>query len=389
MAHVQLNNITKRYDHLIAINNLSLEVKDREFVVFLGPSGCGKTTTLRSVAGLEHPEEGDILIDGKRVNNLSPADRDIAMVFQFYALYPHLSVYDNMAFPLRAVKMAKSDLDQRVREVAKVLHVEHLLARRPGKLSGGEMQRVAIGRAMVRRPKLFLMDEPLTNLDAKLRAEMRAELKRLQNDIGATTVYVTHDQLEAMSMGDRIAVMNQGVLQQMGTPGEVYDHPRNLFVAGFIGSPAMNFLPCRLSTDQSVLELLDSSTRLTASSATQSGAPQPAADDRRPEAAVALPLTPATRQRLAAHRVTGDLVLGVRAEDVALSREEKPEFLAAEVYVVEPLGSENIIDLRLAGHVFKARTAPTFTARIGEPMWARIDQDRMHLFDSATSEALF
>src|ERR1051326_8138801 len=256
MALVQLHNITKRYDSLTAIDNLSLEVKDKEFVVFLGPSGCGKTTTLRSVAGLEHPEEGDILIDGVRVNHLSPADRDIAMVFQFYALYPHLSVYDNLAFPLRAVKMAKSDLDQRVREVAKVLHVEHLLARRPGKLSGGEMQRVAIGRAMVRRPKLFLMDEPLTNLDAKLRAEMRAELKRLQNDIGATTVYVTHDQLEAMSMGDRIAVMSQGVLQQMGTPSDVYDHPKNLFVAGFIGSPAMNFLPCRLRDDRYALEFL-------------------------------------------------------------------------------------------------------------------------------------
>src|SRR4051812_2697440 len=256
MAHVELRSITKRYDHLTAVNNLSLEVKDREFVVFLGPSGCGKTTTLRSVAGLEHPEEGDILIDGRRVNHLSPADRDIAMVFQFYALYPHMSVYDNMAFPLRAVKMAKSELDQRVRDVAKVLHVEHLLQRRPGNLSGGEMQRVAIGRAMVRRPKVFLMDEPLTNLDAKLRSEMRAELKRLQNDIGATTVYVTHDQLEAMSMGDRIAVMSQGLLQQMGTPGDVYDHPKNLFVAGFIGSPAMNFLPCRMVGDRVALEFL-------------------------------------------------------------------------------------------------------------------------------------
>jgi multiple sugar transport system ATP-binding protein len=237
MAHVQLNNITKRYENLTAINNLSLEVKDKEFVVFLGPSGCGKTTTLRSIAGLEHPEEGQILIDGKQVNNLSPADRDIAMVFQFYALYPHMTVFDNMAFPMRAVRTPKEEIDRRVRDVAKVLHVEHLLQRRPAKLSGGEMQRVAIGRAMVRRPKVFLMDEPLTNLDAKLRSEMRAELKRLQNDIGATTVYVTHDQLEAMSMGDRIAVMSQGVLQQMGSPGDVYDHPKNLFVAGFSEAP--------------------------------------------------------------------------------------------------------------------------------------------------------
>jgi multiple sugar transport system ATP-binding protein len=378
MAHVQIRNITKRFDNLTAINNLTLEVKDREFVVFLGPSGCGKTTTLRSVAGLEHPEEGDILIDGKRVNNLSPADRDIAMVFQFYALYPHMTVYDNLAFPLRAVKMAKSEMDGRVRSVAKVLHVEHLLERRPGKLSGGEMQRVAIGRAMVRRPKVFLMDEPLTNLDAKLRAEMRAELKRLQNDIGATTVYVTHDQLEAMSMGDRIAVMSQGVLQQMGTPGEVYDHPKNLFVAGFIGSPAMNFLPCRLTADGTALQL----------AVPQSSAELPVGVNNG-QTPVVLPLTETTRKRLAEHNITGDLVLGVRAEDIALSRADQPEFLPAEVYVVEPLGSENIIDLRLAGHVLKARTAPTFTAGIGDPMWARIDQDRMHLFDATTTEALF
>jgi multiple sugar transport system ATP-binding protein len=378
MAHVQLHNITKRYDSLTAINNLSLEVKDQEFVVFLGPSGCGKTTTLRSIAGLEHPEEGEILIDGKRVNNLSPADRDIAMVFQFYALYPHMTVYDNMAFPMRAVRTPKEEIDRRVRDVAKILHVEHLLQRRPAKLSGGEMQRVAIGRAMVRRPKVFLMDEPLTNLDAKLRSEMRAELKRLQNNIGTTTVYVTHDQLEAMSMGDRIAVMSQGLLQQMGTPGEVYDHPKNLFVAGFIGSPAMNFIPCRLLPEGAGLEFL----------APASSAELPMGVTNGQSSAV-LPLTEGTRQRLAGHTVTGDLVLGVRPEDIELSRTEKPEFLRAEVYVVEPLGSENIIDLRLAGHVFKARTAPTFTAGIGEPMWARIDQNRMHLFDAQTTEALF
>jgi multiple sugar transport system ATP-binding protein len=378
MAHVQLTNITKRYDSLTAINDLSLEIKHQEFVVFLGPSGCGKTTTLRSIAGLEHPEQGDILIDGKRVNNLSPADRDIAMVFQFYALYPHMTVYDNMAFPMRAVRTPKEEIDRRVRDVSKILHVEHLLQRRPGKLSGGEMQRVAIGRAMVRRPKVFLMDEPLTNLDAKLRSEMRAELKRLQNDIGATTVYVTHDQLEAMSMGDRIAVMSQGLLQQMGTPGEVYDHPRNLFVAGFIGSPAMNFIPCRLLPDRAGLEFL----------APASAAELPLGMTAGPASAV-LSLTEGTRQRLAAKTVTGDLVLGVRPEDIELSRAEKPEFLRAEVYVVEPLGSENIVDLRLAGHVFKARTAPTFTAGIGDPMWTRIDQSRMHLFDAQTTEALF
>jgi multiple sugar transport system ATP-binding protein len=374
MADVQLRNVTKRYDETVAVRDLSLEVKDREFVVFLGPSGCGKTTTLRSIAGLEHPEYGEIFIDGERVNHLTPAERDIAFVFQFYALYPHMTVYDNLAFPLRAVRSSREVIDQRIREVAAVLHIEPLLKRRPGKLSGGEMQRVAIGRAMVRRPKVFLMDEPLTNLDAKLRGEMRAELKRLQNDLGATTIYVTHDQLEAMSMGDRIAVMSGGVLQQMGTPAEVYNHPINLFVAGFIGSPPMNFVPCRLSDDGGAL-LLGAGGDL-------------------------LHLTEATRKRIAERQAPGAgrraLVLGVRPEDIHVSREEMPEGMPAEVYVLEPLGSENIIDLRLAGGassaesiLMKARTAPTFTPRMGDPLWARIDQDRMHLFDAETTEALF
>jgi multiple sugar transport system ATP-binding protein len=380
MADVQLRNVTKRYDETVAVRDLSLEVKDREFVVFLGPSGCGKTTTLRSIAGLEHPEHGEIFIDGQRVNHLTPAERDIAFVFQFYALYPHMTVYDNLAFPLKAVRASKEVIEQRIREVAAVLHIEPLLKRRPGKLSGGEMQRVAIGRAMVRRPKVFLMDEPLTNLDAKLRGEMRAELKRLQNDLGATTIYVTHDQLEAMSMGDRIAVMNGGLLQQMGSPAEVYNHPKNLFVAGFIGSPAMNFCPCRLTDDGASL-LLGAGGNV-------------------------LRLTEATRKRLA-ERLTNNqqpatnsalsLVLGVRPEDIHVSREELAEGMPAEVYVLEPLGSENIIDLRLAGSgagrserlLMKARTAPTFTPRMGDPLWARIDQERMHLFDAETTEAIF
>jgi multiple sugar transport system ATP-binding protein len=386
MADVQLRNVTKRYDELVAVRDLSLEVKDREFVVFLGPSGCGKTTTLRSIAGLEHPEHGDIFIDGERVNALTPAERDIAFVFQFYALYPHMSVYDNLAFPLKAGRASKEVIDQRIREVAAVLHIEPLLKRRPGKLSGGEMQRVAIGRAMVRRPKVFLMDEPLTNLDAKLRGEMRAELKRLQNDIGATTIYVTHDQLEAMSMGDRIAVMNGGVLQQMGTPGEVYNHPKNLFVAGFIGSPAMNFVPCRVSDDGAALLLGDGSSVLCLTETTRRRLAESMTNDRRPTTDDGAPRT--------AHRA---LVLGVRPEDIHVSREELPEGMPAEVYVLEPLGSENIIDLRLTGGsaegfsviLMKSRTAPTFNPRMGDRLWARIDQERMHLFDVETTEALF
>lgn len=244
MAEVRVENLVKRFEDVVAVNDISLEVKDGEFVVLLGPTGCGKTTTLRCIAGLETPDSGEIYIDGRPVTKLSPAERDIAFVFQTFALYPHMRVYDNIAFPLKAVKLPKEEIDKRVREVAEILRISHLLSRRPGKLSGGEMQRVALGRAMVRRPKVFLMDEPLTSLDAKLRAEMRAELKRLQTDQNATTIYVTHDQLEAMSMGDRIAVMDAGKILQIGTPMDVYNHPENLFVAGFIGTPEMNMIPC-------------------------------------------------------------------------------------------------------------------------------------------------
>ncbi len=361
MATVQVENLVKRFDQNIAINNTSLAIDDGMFMVFLGPSGCGKTTTLRCIAGLEIPDGGRILIDGEDVTKLPPSARDIAMVFQQYAIYPHMTVAENLAFPLKAVKTPRHEIEARVREVACKLHIEHLLNRKPGKLSGGEMQRVAIGRAMVRRPKVFLMDEPLSNLDAKLRAEMRAEIKRLQSDQGATTIYVTHDQLEAMSMADKIAVMYGGILQQVGTPAEVYDHPANLFVARFIGSPAMNFVPCRLTDDRRQLLL---------------------------EGNVPLAIQPDVVSRLA-HVPSGqDLILGVRPEDIALRHDPQPEFDPVEVYVVEPLGSENIVDVRLAGNVLKARTLPTFTARIGETLYMRIDQSRAHLFDAQTTQAL-
>lgn len=361
MANVRIENLVKKFDSLIAVNNMNLAVEDGQFVVFLGPSGCGKTTTLRCTAGLEIPDSGRILIDGEDVTKLPPSARDIAMVFQQYAIYPHMTVGENLAFPLKAVKTPKTMIEERVMEVAKILHIERLLGRKPGKLSGGEMQRVAIGRAMVRRPKVFLMDEPLSNLDAKLRAEMRAEIKRLQSDQGATTIYVTHDQLEAMSMADRIAVLYGGILQQVGTPAEVYDHPANLFVAGFIGSPSMNFLPCCLSEDRACL-ILDGGT--------------------------SLPVQPGAKSRFASAPTNQDLILGVRPEDVALSREPRPEFSPAEVYVVEPLGAENIVDIHLAGHVVKARTPPTFTAKIGETLHVRLDQSRAHLFDAETTKAL-
>lgn len=385
MADIRLVNVTKRYDEVVAVKNMNLEVGDKEFTVFLGPSGCGKTTTLRSIAGLEHPEEGDIFIDKVRVNDLTPADRDIAFVFQFYALYPHMTVYENMAFPLKAIKMPKSEIDERVKEVAAILRISHLLNRKPSKLSGGEMQRVALGRAMVRRPKAFLMDEPLTNLDAKLRAEMRAELKRLQNDIGATTIYVTHDQVEAMSMGDKIAVMNEGLLQQIGTPDEIYNHPSSLFVAGFVGSPAMNLVNCEISEESARAYLQIKSSELK------------------------IQLSDEVKKVVEAKSSSRELVLGIRAEDIFVYKENRVGALLAtpssvsssaplfetEVYVVEPLGSENIIDLRI-GHdsktgaevILRARTLPTFTASIGQKLWMDIDKTRMHIFDKQTEKAI-
>jgi multiple sugar transport system ATP-binding protein len=365
MADVRVENIVKRFDEVIAVNNISLEVKDKEFAVFLGPSGCGKTTTLRSIAGLEHPDEGNIYINDVLVNDFPPADRDVAFVFQFYALYPHMTVYDNMAFPLKAVKMPKTDIDERIKEVSKVLRIEKSLNRRPDKLSGGEMQRVALGRAMVRRPKAFLMDEPLTNLDAKLRSEMRAELKRLQRDIGATTIYVTHDQMEAMSMGDKIVVMNSGVVQQTGTPAEVYDHPANLFVAGFVGSPSMNFFEC-------IYKQEDSKSILTIGK-----------NDFR------LEISESMGKRIQESATSAELILGVRAEDIFIRDDVSDDTVHAEVYVVEPLGSENIIDLRIGENMLKAKTLPTLLPDISQIVNIWFNKERMHIFDKNTEKSIF
>ena len=246
MAEIVLRDIEKYFGDNYVIRKLNLTIAHKEFVVLLGPSGCGKTTTLRAIAGLEDIDTGDILIDGKPVQALQPGDRDIAFVFQLFALYPHLTAYDNIAFPLRATRESRASVDAKVRQAAKALQIEHLLNRRPSALSGGDMQRVAIGRALVRHPKAMLMDEPIGALDAKLREEMRTELKRLHLENEQTTVYVTHDQVEAMSLADRIAIMNEGVLQQVGTPTDVYQHPANLFVAQFVGSPVMNIAPARL-----------------------------------------------------------------------------------------------------------------------------------------------
>src|SRR6266508_1387826 len=249
MARLQINGLTKRFGSVVAVRDLSLDIADREFLVLLGPSGAGKTTTLRCVAGVELPEAGTIRFDGQDMRRVSPAERDVAFVFQTYALYPRKTAFENIAFPLLARQLSPAEIDRAVREVAQKLHIEHMLERRPAQLSGGEQQRVALGRAMVRRPRAFLMDEPLTNLDAALRADMRAELKHLQHDLATTMVYVTHDQTEAMSLGQRIAVLNRGLLQQLGRPLEVYTRPATLFVAGFISSPPMRLIDCRIHSN--------------------------------------------------------------------------------------------------------------------------------------------
>src|SRR5229473_5770612 len=326
MARVIVEKLTKKFGDVVAVRDLDLQVEDHEFMVFLGPSGCGKTTTLRCISGLERPEGGTIRIGDTVVTNMSPAVRDIAMVFQFYALYPHMSARDNIAFPLQARRMPKDEIQRRVAEVARVLRIEHLLHRRPRQLSGGEQQRVALGRAMVRRPKVFLMDEPLTNLDAKLRSEMRAELKRLQKDLNATTVYVTHDQVEAMSMGDRIGVMKQGGIEQIGTPDEGYNHPASLFVAGFVGSPAMNFLPAEYQDGANpTLHLAGG--------------------------AFALPVDAQWASAIRERATGNTFTFGIRSEDIALYTQPGPDRIPIEVYVMEPLGDVNLFDLKLGQHI--------------------------------------
>ena len=361
MASVRVEQLIKKYDQVVAVKGMDLSVEDGEFMVFLGPSGCGKTTTLRCIAGLELPDGGTIKIGEEEVTHKQPAERDIAFVFQSFSLYPHMTVRENLSFPLRAVKTSQSVIDERVMMAARMLHITDKLDRKPTQLSGGEQQRVTIGRAIVRRPQVFLMDEPLSALDAKLRTEMRAEIKKLQTDLGATTIYVTHDQLEAMSMGDRIAIMYGGLLQQAGTPMEVYDNPRNLFVAGFIGSPAMNFVPCTRSGDSLSLSPAEGA------------------------AAASLTLDGDGKGRFAT-TPTGDtsLVLGVRPEDIAFVEAGTPGSLPVTVEVVELLGSENIINVGLAGHIVKVRTSPTFRPGLHQTLHARLNQSRSHLFSKQT-----
>jgi multiple sugar transport system ATP-binding protein len=363
MARLQISGLTKRFGNVVAVRDLSIDIADREFLVLLGPSGAGKTTTLRCVAGVEQPDAGSIRFDDQDVSRVSPAERDVAFVFQTYALYPRKTAFENIAFPLIARQLAPAEIDRAVREVAQKLHIEHLLARRPVQLSGGEQQRVALGRAMVRRPRAFLMDEPLTNLDFKLRVEMRSELKRIHSELNTTLFYVTNDQTEAMSLADRIAVLNAGVLQQVGTPEEVYDHPLNRFVAGFIGNIRMNFLQCVLRNDDT-----------------------PALNGR--NGAWRLPIDTRLRDTIRSCTDSETLILGIRPEDLTLTTQPSEGAIEAEVYVVEPLGDRTIFDLRVGDDIVKVRTLPTFDAAPGSRLWFNADRSRIHLFDPRTDLAI-
>ncbi len=362
MAHVVLKDLVKTYGSFKAVNNVSLTVNDGEFVALVGPSGCGKTTTLNLVAGLIPITSGDIVIGDRVVNDLDPKDRDIAMVFQNYALYPQKSVYNNLAFPLQMRKLPKAEIDAKVQAAAKVLDMTHLLERKPRELSGGQQQRVALGRALVRDPAVFLMDEPLSNLDAKLRVQMRSEIKRFHQDLKATIIYVTHDQLEAVTMADKMAVMNGGFLQQYDTPANVFAHPVNMFVASFIGSPAMSLIP---------LKAMSKGTDVVLTS---------------PEG-WELPLS-AANARKALSAKSDRVVLGARHSTVKLHKSQVPGSVPGKVYTVEPTGDVTFAQVFVSGSILNISLAPTVAIKPDEQVFVEFDQDRMHLFDGETEMAL-
>ena len=371
MASLSLEHICKTYPNgFKAVKDFNLEIADKEFIIFVGPSGCGKSTTLRMIAGLEDITSGTLKIDGKVMNDVEPKDRDIAMVFQNYALYPHMTVYDNMAFGLKLRKVPKDQIDKQVREAAKILDLEKLLDRKPKALSGGQRQRVAIGRAMVRDPKVFLMDEPLSNLDAKLRVQMRTEIAKLHRRLGVTIIYVTHDQTEAMTLGTRIVVMKDGVVQQVDTPQHLYDSPCNLFVAGFMGSPQMNFIDavCKIQGQDAFLTV------------------------KTGDGTKDVPVPPAKAKKLIDGNYNGkNVVLGIRPENV----DDSEMFLAtskcvfeAKVNVYELLGAEVFLYFDLGDTPITARVDPRTTARPGDTIKFAFDLEKMHIFDKETEQAI-
>jgi multiple sugar transport system ATP-binding protein len=364
VASLRVDHVTKRFGHTVALNDVSLDIDDGEFFAVLGPPGAGKTTLLRTIVGLEQPDAGDVYMEGERITDVYPGDRDIAIMFQNLALYPDKTVFNNLAFPLKQRKRPKDEIRRRVEQTAEILHITHLLGRKPAKLSGGERQRVALGRALVREPRAFLFDEPLSALDALLRLEMRAELKHLQRDLGRTLVYVTHDQVEAMSMPDRIAVLREGVVQQVDTPENVYNRPVNRFVATLVGSPPMNFLPCTVGSQNGVLRL------------------------RHPLFEVdVLARGPALAEAL---REGAECLLGIRPEDIRVEAAGEDSF-PATVYVSEPLGGETVVDLRVGQLLVKALSPASLEAKQDAEVQVSLDPARLHVFtgegDSVLSAA--
>ena len=368
MAKVLLEGVVKKFGSVPAVDNLTIEIGDREFVTLVGPSGCGKTTTLRLIAGLEKVSEGQIYFDDDAVGHLPADHRDIAMVFQSYALYPHMSVYDNIAFALRMMRVPRAEINRRVLWAAEMLGIAELLKRKPRQLSGGQRQRVALGRSVVREPACFLLDEPLSNLDAKLRVTMRGELKRLHLELKRTFIYVTHDQAEALTMSDRIAVMNLGRLQQYGTPDEVYNRPRNVFVAGFMGSPAMNLLPGELAGEDGSMQFV-----------APGGFAQPLPDR----------LSDAARRSL-----RRSVYLGIRPESILVrgdgmqSPPRGASWQSAPVYIQEPLGSDLYLTLEMGGTQVRARTSPDLLVVAGDRVDLAFDPAKLHLFDAETGNSL-
>ncbi|MGB1012398.1 MAG: ABC transporter ATP-binding protein [Thiolinea sp.] len=349
MAEIELRNLCKRWGDFVGVDNFNLTITDREFLVLLGPSGCGKTTTMRMIAGLEDVTSGEIRVDGKLVNDLDPKDRDVAMVFQSYALYPNMNVYENIRFPLKVRKVDPATHDERVKRASKMVELDEFLHRKPAELSGGQRQRVALARAVVREPNVFLMDEPLSNLDAKLRVSTRAQIKNLSHELAVTTIYVTHDQVEAMTLADRVVVMKAGVVQQIGTPTEIYDTPANAFVASFIGSPAMNLVNGQVKNNVF------------------------------------------TAQNMEVNGINasdGPLTLGFRAEDVGLAAPGESGQINAPVYAMELLGDATMISVRIDGVLVSVKADKSFRAQIGDQVSIAIDKQFCHFFDADTGNRL-
>ena len=348
MAEIQLRNVSKRWGSFVGVQSFDLTIADQEFLVLLGPSGCGKTTTMRMIAGLEDVTDGDILVDGKRINDLEPKDRDVAMVFQSYALYPNLNVYENIRFPLKVRGVSQSEHDERVMRASAMVELDEFLHRKPAELSGGQRQRVALARAIVREPNVFLMDEPLSNLDAKLRVSTRAQIKNLSHELKVTTIYVTHDQIEAMTLADRVVVMSKGVVQQVGTPTEIYDNPANTFVAGFIGSPAMNLVNGTLTNGVFETENMK---------------------------VAGLPT----------HH-NGPVTLGFRAEDAGVA--EGDAEIGSAVYSLELLGEATMVTMKVGRNIVSVKSGKDYRVEIGDPVHASVPADICHLFDVQTGERI-